>query len=311
MRGRLLYLPTPSAFVGLVVEDGVVVDAPPAAQWARGVKVSDLPRSSITTERMASCHHICVVGTEEGLQCRLCKVHLTPQGMILSDQQDDIDWGPAAGPDTAYDNPMTDYSVGETSSASPSFPEYPDNPHEHRYTITMKGGVGYDAPWVVVHASTAAECIGSLKELEAYGFYPALGSAQRSLRAVSPGRAAAPAPAPAPMAGPPMGGPQMPNQPYPGQPAWQQAGAPQQQWGGGGQQQYGGQQGNKPDPSPQPPGWWKINARTGPGFDNWKAMREQQKDFVKGKIKWAGGPDYWVEPSLGQWLGQQGWATSQ
>ena len=100
-------------------------------------------------------------------------------------------------------------------------------------------------------------------------------------------------------------------QPYPGQPAWQQAGAPQQpqQYGGG--QQYGGPQGNKPDPSPQPPGWWKINARTGPGFDNWKSMREQQKDFVKGKIKWAGGPDYWVEPSLGQWLGQQGWAISQ
>lgn len=307
----LIYWTTPRATVGLVIEGGVVVDAPPCARRALGRRVEDLPVTGGMT--VVACHHIVVAGTEEGLQCRSCKVHLTPQGMILSDQQDDIDWGPVEGSDTTHDNPMTDYP-GVSAVAAPSFPEYSDNPHEHRYTITMKGGVGYDAPWVVVHASTAAECIGSLKELEAYGFYPALASAQGSLRAVSPGRAAAPAPAPAPMARPPMGGPQTPNQPYPGQPAWQQAGAPQgmpqQNWGGGGQQQYGGNAGGKPDPSPQPPGWFKVNARTGPGFDNWKAMR-QQNDFLKGKVKWAGGPEYWVDPVAAHWIAQQGWAVSQ
>lgn len=320
----LIYWSTPRATVGLVIEGGVVVDAPPYARRSLGRRVEDLP---VTGEMIViSCPHIAVVGTEEGLVCRLCKVHLTPQGMILSDQQDDIDWGPVQGSDDQHDNPMTDYpGVTTPMPSGPSFPEVSDNPHEHRYTITMKGGVGYDAPWVVVHASTPHECISALHELDTYGFYPVLEAAQRSLRAVSPGRAApaqaGPPQAPMGQGGPPFG----PNVSVPSAPGYQgppvgggggQWAAPMPQsggWNGGGQQGsgYGGGQSGKAEPQPNPGGWYKVNARSGPGFDNWKAMREQQKDALKGKVKWAGGPEYWVEPSWAQWIAQQGWAVSQ
>lgn len=252
----------------------------------------------------------------------------------MTDQQqgdDDINWGASADGEGVPDLAAVFAPSGKapTPSPAPGFPEFPDNPHEHRVVATIKGGSGYDAPWVVVHANTASEIIAHLNELDAYGFYPALLAAQERLRSVAPSKPAAPA-SPAPMAyGPPAQAPQPPNQgpPFgpnvsvpsapgyagppvagPPQQQWNQPVMPQQNWGGGG---YNAGGNTKPDPSPQPPGWWRINGRSGPGFDAWKALREQNKDYVKGKIKWAGGSDYWIDPSIGPWLGQQGYAVSQ
>lgn len=253
---------------------------------------------------------------ERELGAHIVQVIKHSEEMILTDQAqgEDIDWGTTAPPQAM---PMPE-------PPAQTYPQHPDNPHEHRLSITVKGGSGYDAPWLVVHCNDATEANAILNEVEAYGVYASIGAAQERLRAVAPSKPASPPPA-APAAYPaPSGGPTPPpfgpNVSVPGAPGYQGPPVPpQQQWNQppppqqGGWQGGGQQQGPKTEPSAQPPGWWKANARTGPGFDAWKAMRAMpaNADFVKGKIKWAGGSDYWIDPSLGPWLGQQGWAVSQ
>lgn len=247
-------------------------------------------------------------------------IEIIEHGGSVTDQaqnDDGIEWG-TLDDDTPHDNPMTDYPAPPASAVT--FPEVPDNPHQHPYSVTVKGGTGYDAPWVVIHASTAPECIAKLNELETYGFYPALLAAAKTLRAVTrqfgdaPAPQAAPAPAaPAPQAVNYNPATPPPNQPYPGQPGWQTAGAapqapqaPQQQYGGGG----GGQQQGARGPKPRPGGWWVCECPWD-RKDELKATREANKDFFKGRMSWGGGGTWWVDPTVGQWLTQQGYPVAQ
>jgi len=242
------------------------------------------------------------------------------EGTVLTEQ--DIDWGshepedqggiaePPAG--SVADVLIKNELGGKVISTE--YPERPDNPHEHRVVVTIKGE---GAPWIVIHADTAAEVNALFGDLDTYGTYETIAAHTARLRALAPGARppvqTAPPTAPmapqAPVAGPPFGpnvsvpqapgyvGPPVAPQPAQWQPP-QQAG-----WGGGGQAQAPAQ------PQPNPGGWNKANARTGPGFDAWKAMREANKDYVKGHIKWAGNSEYWVSPTIAQWIAQQGWAV--
>lgn len=215
--------------------------------------------------------------------------------------------------------------------AAPAYPDYPDNPHNHRYTLSVTGD---KAPMMVIRANTAAEMTAAVNELEAYGVWANVGAAHASMRAqgalgnglgpVTPVMPQAPAPGPMagpvtyapapgaqPQAAPPPFGPNVsvPQAPgYQGPPAQQSYQPAPPQTGGWGGNAGGGQQ---RQPNPQPPGWARANARSGPGYDTWKAMREQQKDYVKGKIKWGGGSDFWIEPSIAPWIAQQGFAVTQ
>lgn len=232
----------------------------------------------------------------------------------MTDQQ--VDWGdvgpePTDGegiPDTAPDSLRGQQSKPYMQAAQ--YPETPANPHEHRYTITVKGGGGYGAPWVVIHASTASECIASLNELEAYGFYPALEAAQRSLLAATPGSTP-----PAPQA--PQSAPQgLPGTPPPFGPNVSVPNAPGYQGGFPQQQQYAAPpqgQANSRDPKPQPQGWARCEVPWAMK-DQFKALRAQGSsaaDYLRGKIQWGGGGTYWIDPSVAQWLAQQGYPVQQ
>jgi hypothetical protein len=268
---------------------------------------------------------------ERELGARIIEVIEHSEEMILTDQTqgEDIDWNgvPAPQMQQAVDQAaqaIQGMNPGAAVDSAPAYPTYPDNPHEHRLVITLKGGTGYDAPWLVVHCNDAAEANAILNEVDSYGVYASIAAAQGRLRAVAPGKPATSGPvgpvtyqAPPgavaqpepPPFGPNVSVPQAAGYvgPPPAQQQWQ-APPPQQQQGGW---QGGGQGGGSAEPKAQPPGWWRVNARSGPGFDAWKAMRDQQKDYVKGKILFAGNGGYWIDPSIGLWLGQQGWAISQ
>ena len=45
--------------------------------------------------------------------------------------------------------------------------------------------------------------------------------------------------------------------------------------------------------------------------ERFKAMRENAKDYVKGKIQWGGKGVYWLEPSIAGWIAQQGFPVMQ
>ncbi|MFG3509688.1 hypothetical protein ACGF5F_29770 [Streptomyces sp. NPDC047821] len=113
-------------------------------------------------------------------------------------------------------------------SADATYPEYPANPHNHRYTISMNG----QGPMVVVRGNTAEEINAAWQELEEKATGAIMGSAWASIRAAAQlanGLGASPAPAgPPAMPQAPAG---MPVPPPPGVPgtapaAWQNVGAP-------------------------------------------------------------------------------------
>lgn len=235
----------------------------------------------------------------------------------MTEQHDDegVDWGDMTPPEQAAYLP----DVNAPREGAPVYPEFPDNPHNHRFTISMTPG---KPPMIVIRANTAAEFTAALNELEAHGAYANLAAADASLRTQGqmgaglgpmspvPPAQAAPGGFPPPMQspGPPPFGPNVsaPSAPgFMGQPSFQ-SGPPQA--GGWGGSAGGGS--NRAEPKPQPPGWMRVNARSGPGYDAWKSMREQFKDQLKGKIQWGGKSDYWVEPSVGPWLSQQGFAVT-
>jgi hypothetical protein len=197
-----------------------------------------------------------------------------------------------------------------------AYPDYPDNPHNHRYTLS------YDPqkpPFLVVRANTVSELQDAFEELEEGGVYAAMGNAWRVMKAqASIGAGLGPTtPVPAP-AGPPAQptppAPQAPNynpqMPGPGVPgtapaAWQNVGAPTPpapqapqvgQWQGN-----GGGQGSR-GPKPRPMDWGQVYKIDVPyqQKEAFKAFREQYKDAFKGKIAWAGGGAYWVHPEVVQ-----------
>jgi hypothetical protein len=129
----------------------------------------------------------------------------------------------------------------EATGKDATFPETPQNPHNHVYTWSPKLP---DGSMLVVRANTPADLVGAVQ---------ALAPLAAQLKAAWTAVVGQPQQAPPAAQGGVNYNPQMPppNQPFAGQPAWQQAGAqqaPQQQWA---------------PPAPQggaqvPQGWYKL-----------------------------------------------------
>lgn len=70
-------------------------------------------------------------------------------------------------------------------------------PDNSRISATLKGGPGFDAPWVVVRANSASEVNDALMDLDATGTYGAVADSavnfQNAYMAATPSVAAAPA----------------------------------------------------------------------------------------------------------------------
>lgn len=262
------------------------------------------------------CSHLYLVGD---VACRLCLRDL--EGMALTDQTDDqgVDWGeqdvPEAGEPMAYTPDFPD------SKTSPLYPEYPplaEAPISINFKVTGE-------PMITVRGHDAAQITALLNDMNNGGVWANIAAAQADLRTQGGVGAGLGPVSPVAPQGPPQGPPQgfpgtpppfgpnvsVPQAPgYQGPPSYQSGPPATQGWNGGGGG-GGNFQGQGPaQPNPQPPGWMRINARSGPGFDAWKALREQQKDYLKGKIKWGGKADYWIEPSIAQWLAGQGFAVT-
>lgn len=212
-----------------------------------------------------------------------------------------------------------------------TYPEYTDNPHNHRFTISLAPD---KPPFIVVRGQTATEITAAFNELEASGVYANLAAAWASLKAqgtigqglgpVSPVGASTPAPGPvagpvtyAPAPGqqaqpaPPPFGPNVsvPSAPgYQGPPVQQQYAPPPQQGGWGGQQASGPR-----DPKPRPQGWAVCDVPYD-DKERFKALRAQNTEtgnYLRGKIQWGGKGTYWIEPTVMAWLAQQGFPVTQ
>ncbi|MEV4232380.1 hypothetical protein AB0J81_35990, partial [Streptomyces bobili] len=82
-----------------------------------------------------------------------------------------------------------DWSEGQTAT----YPEAPDNPHNHRFTISFDGR----GPMVVVRGNTAAEVMAAYQELEQSAVGAAMGNAWSAIKAaaaVAAGLGATPVP---------------------------------------------------------------------------------------------------------------------
>lgn len=197
-----------------------------------------------------------------------------------------------------------DWSDVENDASTMTYPEYGPLP-EARLSVNFVPG---RPPQVTVRAHTAAELTAALNELEQGGVYAAIGSAHASLNAQASIGAglgpASPVPPQAPV-GPPMppqapvGPPFGPNVSVAQAPGYQgppvpppTAAAPQG--------------GARNGPKPRPAEWpvcYKIEVPF-PQKDAFKSYREQNKDYFKGKIFWAGGGGYWVHSDVVQALTQ-------
>lgn len=254
------------------------------------------------------------------IRCRIC-LDAEHKETALTDQNDDgVDWGEQTPPDPEAVATWTPDDPNLTRTGMPHYPEYPplqEAPISINFKVTGE-------PMITVRGFDAHQITSILNDLEAGGCWANIAAAQASLKVqgtvggimgpVSPvgppqgQQGYMPDPQQSPGA-PPFGGnysaPQAPG--YQGPPSYQSG--PPQGWGGGG---GGGnfQSNSKPEPATQPPGWLRVNGRSGPGFETWKNIREQHKNDLKGKIKWGGGSDYYIEPSLGGWLAQQGFAVT-
>lgn len=207
--------------------------------------------------------------------------------------------------DVAPEQTTEDEQHWDGPTAGETYPEYPDNPHNHRYTVSFDGR----GPMVVIRGNTPAEIIAGFQELEEAAAGAAMGNAWASIKAaaaVASGLGATPMPNGAPAT--PQGMPQVPTPPpfgpnvsVPGAPGFQGNpgfppapaaggfGAPQGGFGGGQQQ-------NSRGPKPRPADWPQVYKVTVPfgQKDAFKAFREQHKDLLRGKVAWAGAGDYWI-----------------
>lgn len=264
------------------------------------------------------CPHLHLVGDTK---CRLCLHEL--QGEALTDQTDDqgVDWGEMEQPEAVATWTPDDVGAAKPTPIYPEYPPLQEAPISINFKVTGE-------PQITVRGFDAHQITALLNDLSSNGVWANIAAAQADLRAmgqigaglgpVSPVAPQAPAQGSygPPQQTPPPFGPNVsvPSAPgyvgppsgptsFPGQPSYPSAPTPS--WGGA-----GGGGNNRAEPKPQPPGWMRVNARTGPGFDAWKQMREQNKDFFKGKVQWGGKSDYWIEPSIAQWLAQQGFAVT-
>lgn len=239
-----------------------------------------------------------------------------------------VDWGGVQAPDgrTNWQEATAAVAAEVPRLHYPEYPPLAEAPISINFKITGE-------PMVTVRGWTAPEITSVLNDLTAGGVWANIAAAQVDLRLQGGFGAALGPVTPVTPQGPPPGLPQGPPPGFPvgppvesqgapppwavtgppqGPPSYQSGPPPQQQWQGQGGFGGGGnfQQDDKPQPAAQPPGWYRVNARSGPGFDNWKTLREAQKDYLKGKIKWGGKADYWIEPSIAQWLAGQGFAVT-
>lgn len=235
-----------------------------------------------------------------------------------------VDWGGTVDPEA-----VASWTPDDVGRSAPSiYPDFSDNPHNHRFTLSVTGD---RAPMMVIRANTAAEMTAAVNELEAFGVWANVGAAHASMRAqgalgaglgpVTPVAPQAPPPgppqapqagyAPAPATPPPFG----PNVSVPNAPGYQ--GPPQQQgwsappppaqgggWGGGG----GG-----PQEKPRPAGWLMVDVPFN-DKDRFKGMRAQNTEsgnYLRGKIQWGGKGVYWLEPSIAQYVAQAGFPVTQ
>jgi hypothetical protein len=97
-------------------------------------------------------------------------------------------------PETVAPDAETE-SWGDDSTVT--YPEAPDNPHNHRFTISFDGR----GPMVVVRGNTAEDVIAAYQELENHAVGAAMGNAWAALKAsaaIANGLGATPVPAGAP-----------------------------------------------------------------------------------------------------------------
>jgi len=260
------------------------------------------------------CTHLYVVGDTE---CRLCLRGL--EGTALTDQNDDgVDWGEQGAPEAAATWSPEDYSGDKVAPMYPEYPPLAEAPISINFKVTGE-------PQITVRGFDAHQITALLNDLGNGGVWANVAAAQADLRMQGQMGAGlgpmSPVGPQAPPQGPPQGYPSTPppfgpNVSVPSAPGYAGPPMPQQSYQSGPPQggNWGGAPGGgapgKADPKPQPPGWMRVNARSGPGFDAWKALREAQKDYLKGKIQYGGNGNYWIEPSIAQWLAQQGYAVT-
>lgn len=203
----------------------------------------------------------------------------------------------------------TNWGENEEQSApetTPRYPEHPSNPHNHRFTVSMDNR----GPMVVVRANTATEVNEAFQELETAGTTGVLAGVFSHLKAemqvaqglgpVTPVQAPQGAPV-APQAPAMPQAPQFPTMGTMGQQMAQQG--PPPQWAAPAAIPQQG--GNSRGPKPRPADWPQVYKIDVPfnAKDQFKAFREENKDYFKGKIQWAGGGGYWVHGDVAQSLG--------
>ncbi|MFC5799089.1 hypothetical protein [Streptomyces formicae] len=201
-----------------------------------------------------------------------------------------------------------DWSDVERDAAA-AYPEFPGNPHNHVYTVSMNG----QGPMIVVRGNTPQEVNERFQALldagvttlaaSVYSHMKAEMNVAQGLGPVSP--APAPQGPPAPPQGAPTPPPFGPNVSVPGAPGYVGPPVPQApmppapprgQWSG--QAAQGGNRG----PQPRPADWPSVFKIDVPlqAKDAFKAHREQYKDYFKGKVRWAGAGGYWVHGDVVQ-----------
>lgn len=194
-------------------------------------------------------------------------------------------------------------------SADAAYPEYPGNPHNHRFTISMNG----QGPMVVIRGNTAEEINAAAEELREAATGAALGSFWQDFKAAAivanglGGATPVPAGPPAPPQGAPTPPPFGPNVSVPGAPAYAGPPAPMApqappagQWSG--QAQGGGGSSREPKLRPAWPQVFRISIRK--GDTSFKDYRGQNAQYFKGKVLWAGGGDYWIHGEVVQAVAQ-------
>lgn len=281
-----------------------------------------------SAEEMTECPHLCVVGDS---YCRLCleEIRVSDENVTVDMDADGVDWGGATAAVTEELHSLEARALTAPRVLYPEYPPLAEAPISINFKVTGE-------PMITVRGHDAHQITALLNDMSNGGVWANIAAAQADLRVqggvgaglgpVSPVTPQGPPPGlpQGPLPGP-QGMPQVPNPQgppfgpnvsvpsapgYVGQPSYQSGPPATQGWNGGGGGGGSYQQDSKPEPAMQPPGWMRVNARTGPGFDAWKALREQQKDYLKGKVKWGGRADYWIEPSIAQWLAQQGFAVT-
>jgi hypothetical protein len=209
--------------------------------------------------------------------------------------------------------------AGEPMAYTPDFPSYPeraDNPHNHRFTISIAPD---KPPFLVIRGNTASEITEAFNELEMGGVYANCAAAWASLKSQGQlGAGLGPVTPVGPPAAPPAGAvppqqqyPSGPAAPSPNQgppPAWAAPPTPGYQQGppqGGG---WGGQHSSGPQEKPRPAGWAMVDVPFN-DKDRFKALRAQGTEtgnYLRGKIQWGGKGVYWLDPTVAAWVAQQG-----